>query len=265
VPLQAEASLGDVDAGARRWTVGRLEPGRSATLSVLVRVDAFGPFTGTAEVVLADQPDVDSVPADADARSDDAGSATVTAAASPRVQANLAVSQVARGPLLPGRRGSLVVTVTNLGPGVASGIAVTELLPAHLDFVSGGGDGWSCVPAAAGAVCHDLRDGFHGRRRPGETTPPLELVVAVEPDAPAHLTSTARVTSGVDDPQRSDDTAATQLQVDAAVTVARSTLATRLGGMAWVGLAVMVTGAGLVAAAVVLHRRARRRPHTIAG
>ena len=217
-PLLAEPTQGRFDAVARRWNVGALAPDASATLTLLARVDASGAVTNLAEVVEVRQHDSDSVPDDGDPRSDDAATATVTGASSPRVLADLAVTQAVAGALQPGRRGRLVVTVTNQGPGVASGIAVTASLPTGLAFVTGGGEVWACVPDATGAVCLDQRDGLAGRRVPGEATR-LEMVVAVAPDAPAELTATATVTSGVDDPQRADDTATTLIALRSAVRV----------------------------------------------
>jgi len=251
-PLRAEATQGAFDAVARRWNVGALPADASASLTLLARVDAAGAVTTMAEVVEVRQHDRDSVPDDADGRSDDAATVTVTALAAARVLADLAITQDVVGPFQPGRSGRLAVTVTNLGPGVASGIAVTETLPPGLAFVSGGGEDWSCVPDASGAVCLDLRDGLVGRRQPGESAR-LELVVAVAPDAPAELTATAVVTSGVDDPQRAGDTASTRIPLRSAVP--SQPLA---GGAAWIGLAVMAFGAGLLGTAAVLHRRARR-------
>jgi len=251
-PLLAEPSQGTFDAVGHRWNVGALAPGATATLSLLVRVDDPGLFTNTAEVTGLRQHDSDSVPDDADPRSDDAATAKVTGTAS-HVQADLAVSQAVAGPFTPGRRARLALAVTNQGPGVTSGIAVSEALPRGLSFVSGGGDGWTCEAAGGGAVCHDGRDGLQGRRHPGETTR-LELLVAVAPDAPAELTAVATVTSGVDDPKPSDDAVATRIRVGSG----DATPAPLAGAAAWVGLAVMVVGAGLLSAAAVLHRRARR-------
>jgi uncharacterized repeat protein (TIGR01451 family) len=251
-PLLAEPSQGTFDAVGRRWTVGALAPGAAATLSLLVRVDDAGAFTNTAEVAAVRQHDLDSVPDDADPRSDDAATSTVTGAAS-RVRADLAVSQVPAGPFPPGGRSRLALAVTNRGPGVASGIAVSAALPRGLSFVSGGGEGWTCAAAAGGAVCHDGRDGLQGRRHPGETTR-LELLVAVAPDAPAELTAVATVTSGVDDPQPADDAVATRVRIG----TGSATPVSLAGTAAWVGLAVMTVGAGLLGAAAVLHRRAGR-------
>jgi uncharacterized repeat protein (TIGR01451 family) len=251
-PLLIEPSQGAFDAVARRWNVGALAPGAAAKLSLLVRVDQAGSFTNMAEVTALRQHDLDSVPDDADPRSDDAATATVTGA-DPRVQADLAVSQAVAGPFTPGRRARLALAVTNEGPGVTSGIALSEALPRGLSFVSGGGDGWTCAAAAGGAVCRDGRDGLQGRRHPGETTR-LELLVAVAPDAPAELTAVATVTSGVDDPEPSDDAVATRIRVGSGA----ATPASLAGPAAWVGLAVMAVGAGLLGTAAVLHRRARR-------
>jgi uncharacterized repeat protein (TIGR01451 family) len=251
-PLLAEPSQGTFDGVGRRWSVGALAPGAAATLSLLVRVDDPGSFINTAEVTALRQHDLDSVPDDADPRSDDAATATVTGAAS-RVRADLAVSQALAGPFTPGRRGRLALAVTNQGPGVASGIALSEALPRGLSFVSGGGDGWTCEAAAGGAICRDGRDGLQGRWHPGETTR-LELLVAVAPDAPAELTAVATVTSGVDDPEPSDDAVATRIRVGSGA----ATPAPLAGPAAWVGLAVMAVGAGLLGTAAVLHRRVRR-------
>jgi uncharacterized repeat protein (TIGR01451 family) len=257
-PLLAEPSQGDFDAVARRWRVGELRPGASATLTLVVRVDDVGSYTNAAEVAEVKQHDLDSVPDDADPADDDTGVATVTGAATSRVEANLAVSQSVTTQFAPGRPGRLVVAVTNLGPGVASGLTVSESLPAGLTFVSGSGDGWSCGPTPGGAVCRDVRDGLHGRRHPGETVQ-LEVIISVAADAPAEGTVVTTVTSGVDDPDGSDDTVTTRVGVGTPA-AAPPSLA---GGAAWIGLAVMAVGAVLLGTAAVLHRRARRPTRTI--
>jgi uncharacterized repeat protein (TIGR01451 family) len=264
VPLDAVPGRGEFDALLRRWNVGALAPGESARLEVLVRVDTTGPVAAAAEVVGADQVDVDSVAADGDPRSDDLAQTTLSAGGQAPVRADLSVSQTTSGPMVPGGRGGLTVAVTNLGPGVASGIAVTLSLPPQLRFVSAGGDGWSCVPSGAGGECHLMRDGLSGRRGPGDATAPLAVVVDVAHDARGPLVSRAVVTSGVDDPRAADDVVDTPIEIDGgdggAAAFDRPLLG---GGLAWIGGATMGLGVAAVLLAAVLHRRSRRGPHTI--
>jgi large repetitive protein len=115
-----------------RWTVGDLPVGSSATLTVTARVDALGPITNTAEIVAADQQDRDSTPGNGVAAEDDQASVTIRAP-----EADLSVSKtVSNASPARGENVTFTVTATNSGPDTATGVALSDALPAGLTFVS---------------------------------------------------------------------------------------------------------------------------------
>ena len=128
VPLPAGLAFvstsGDYDPATGIWTVGAVDGDAAVTLDVVVRVDTASPATVTAEVVAADQPDVDSQPDNGDAAEDDQASATVTPQT---VDLALAMTvdepQPAAGDVV-----TFVITVTNESTTGATGVQVSSRL-----------------------------------------------------------------------------------------------------------------------------------------
>ena len=55
--------------------------------------------------------------------------------------------------LTPGGNVSYALVVNNAGPSQATGVSVTDTVPAGLSFVSAGGTGWACGQAAGLVTC----------------------------------------------------------------------------------------------------------------
>jgi len=129
--VSSNASQGNYDDGMGVWTVGTINSGEDATLEIVGTVQTIGAKTNTAEIVAADQDDVDSTP-DGGEDEDDLGSVTVT----PTV-ADISVTKTVND-ATPDRNQQITFTVivANAGPDQATGVAVTDLLPAGLNFVS---------------------------------------------------------------------------------------------------------------------------------
>ncbi len=164
------------------WTVGDLAIGESATLELTVRADADGTFTSIAQVSAANQPDVDSAPAndDGDQSEDDEAKASVTV--TPLIDLELDVTASAAN-VNVGDNVTLTFDLDNNGPSNGSGITVLPTLPTGLVYVSDTGNG-SYDPNTGLWTVGNLAAS-------GNTQ--LQIVVRVE--KPGALTASAQVAS----------------------------------------------------------------------
>jgi uncharacterized repeat protein (TIGR01451 family) len=104
-----------------------------------------------------------------------------------------AVTLSHRGDFTAGEAGSLQVGVRNAGSAATLGTtAVTVELPGSLRFVSGGGGGWACGPASAGAICERAV-----AIQPGASSP-FEVQVRPTADAVPRATAVATVATEED-------------------------------------------------------------------
>jgi len=126
------ASQGAYVSGTGLWTVGTIDSGADAMLEIVGTVETIGAKTNTAEVVAADQADVDSTPDDGEPDDDDFDSVTLTPAV-----ADISITKSVNDDT-PDRNQDITFTiiVANAGPDQATGIVVEDLLPAGLNFVS---------------------------------------------------------------------------------------------------------------------------------
>lgn len=106
------------------WTVDSLAPGASETLNLTALVNATGELINTVSVTATEyDPDMTNNYA--------------TAALNGRALADIAVQKtVLLTPINNGQSTNFTVTVTNNGPNDATGVAVTDILPAALTIVS---------------------------------------------------------------------------------------------------------------------------------
>ena len=124
-------SQGVFVAGTGIWTVGTLDIDANATLDIWAKVTAPGTATNVAEVTHSDQSDPNSTPGNGPGEDDYA-----TASVTPNVN-DLGVAKTASSNN-PDVHSKVTYTIvaTNLTGTDATGVKVTDLLPAALTFVS---------------------------------------------------------------------------------------------------------------------------------
>jgi uncharacterized repeat protein (TIGR01451 family) len=155
--VSSTASQGAYDAGSGAWTVGTLPVGGSATLELVVTVDATGEITNTAQVSAAGQDDADSTPNNGDATEDDQDDAVVEVA--PLIDLEL-TKELGTAPTYVGGDATFEISVTNRGPSDATGVVVTDRPGEGLSFVDsddpaafdGATGAWTVGDLAVGAT-----------------------------------------------------------------------------------------------------------------
>jgi large repetitive protein len=130
--VSATPSQGTYDDETGIWIVGELNAEAAATLELVVTAAELGSRVNSAEVTAADQPDLNSTPGNNDPDENDQDSIVVLVGG---VDLELTKSADLTAPSV-GEDVVFTITVSNLGPNDATGIEVTDLLPAGLDFVS---------------------------------------------------------------------------------------------------------------------------------
>src|SRR5262249_31762643 len=123
--VSATAAPGTYDAGTGTWTVGALPVSASGTLTLVASVNTPGIIVNTASKTA--QTEADPNPAN------DRSSISLNAIDTADTRAARATS--APAPAVD-QQVTFIVTATNLGPTLATGVAVTDQLPAGLTFVS---------------------------------------------------------------------------------------------------------------------------------
>jgi large repetitive protein len=120
------------NSGTGIWTIGNLNSSSTAQLQIVATVASTGVKTNSAEVTAANEGDLDSTPNNNNSQEDDQASVSVT----PQV-ADLSVTKtVSNATPNKNENVTFTITVANAGPDSATNVAVTDLLPAGLTFVS---------------------------------------------------------------------------------------------------------------------------------
>lgn len=130
--VSANPSVGTYDPVSGIWLIPTLGATASATLPIVVTYDTPMMITNTAEVIAADQSDVDSTPGNNAANEDDQASVRLTPAT-----ADLSLTKtVSTATPNLGQSVAFTVTLANAGPDAATRVTVLDLLPADVAFVS---------------------------------------------------------------------------------------------------------------------------------
>jgi len=149
---------GAYDPATGVWTIGDLAVGASVSMEFVVTVDEPGTFTNEAEVTAANEEDSDSVPGDGEG--DDWDDAVVVATVDPPVIIDLELTKDVSPPAVQvGEETTFTISVVNQGPDDATGVEVTDTLPAGLTYVSDNAGGaydpatgvWTIGDLAVGA------------------------------------------------------------------------------------------------------------------
>ena len=123
--VSATPSQGSYDNVSGMWTVGTVSPGVPQTLSITATVVSPAAQTNTATISDADQFDPNT------------GNNTASATETPQQAADLLlIKTVSDATPNVGDQIIFTITVTDAGPDAATGVQVTDLLPAGLTFVA---------------------------------------------------------------------------------------------------------------------------------
>ncbi len=150
---------------------------------------------------------------------DGTGGQTATAATTPGVSggadcADLSITKTGPATVAAGGSTTYTLTVANAGPAAATGVSVTDTLPAGVTFVSATGTGWSCTATGNTSVTCT---------RPsvpsGGTAPAIAVVVTAQAQS-GTMNNTAAVTATTPDPVTSNNTASTSTTVTASADLA---------------------------------------------
>ena len=133
--------------------------------------------------------------------------------------ADLSIVKAHTGPVRIGDLLTFTLAVANAGPTQATGVTVSDPLPAGLTYVSADGTGWTCAESAATVTC-DLAAAL----APGASAPPITVVVTVEVAAYPTADNVATVGSATPDSHPADNTSTDPVDVPALVdlTIAKS-------------------------------------------
>lgn len=130
--LDQATDTGVFTPGTGIWMVQSLAPGASTNLRIRARVDSVDAADNVAEVIAADQFDVDSTPANNVAAEDDQASVGFQIAS-----ADLSISKTVNNASPDvGENVTFTIVVSNAGPNAATGVTVQDPLPLGVDFVS---------------------------------------------------------------------------------------------------------------------------------
>ncbi len=174
------------------WTIGSLPNGATATLALVANVTASGTYVNTA--AKSAESEFDPNP------SNDSAVAGVVAGGGGSPAADLGILKLdSPDPVRAGETLTYTLVVTNRGPNDATGVTVTDPLPAGVSFVSAAPSQGACGGAATVACA------LGGLGAGNSAT--VSIVVAVSAAAVPSVTNTATVAANEPDPNPGDDVA----------------------------------------------------------
>jgi uncharacterized repeat protein (TIGR01451 family) len=186
--VSATASQGSYDAGSGVWTIGSVANGASTTLTVVAAVSLPGNLTNTASIANATEHDPNPA--------NNSGGVTVNGQASDiQLLKGVDNANPVRGDTV-----TFTITASNNGPSAATGVQVTDALPAGLTFVSASTSQGSYVDATGIWTVGNLAASGAG------ATATLTVIATVDTDS--GFTNTATL-SGLDqtDPSPANNSA----------------------------------------------------------
>jgi len=155
--VSASADNGIYSDNTASWTIPSLPAGETATLDIVIVVNEAGTIENSAEVIAADQPDTDSEPGNADENEDDQASCVHEG-----IQIDLELDKtVDLTEVNVGDQVTYTIEVCNEGPSDATGVQVSDNLPAQVAFVSTSGTydpatGIAEIGAIAAGACASI-------------------------------------------------------------------------------------------------------------
>jgi len=135
--VSASPSQGSFDDNSMTWNVDTLAPGATATMTINATTTANGILENCAEVMTADEQDIDSTPGNGVDNGEDDQDCVPTEHDRPEPDVDIEVEKTA-STLSPefGEAFTYTITVTNNGPDEATNLVVTENLPAGISYIS---------------------------------------------------------------------------------------------------------------------------------
>lgn len=292
VTLLSGTGDGSLDVASGVWTVGDLAPGSSATIIVESTLDAVGRHVNVADVATHDETDIDSTPGNGQVGEDDDDDAAVSTSLID-VELNKLVDGV-DGPVDRERGDTITYTIqveakaaTDDGVVLSdvTGLAVSDVVPAAVTFVSAAGDG--TYDATTGEwLIGDLAAG---------SSASLDIVATINADSPVEFVNVAEVVrhdqpdidstpgNGPQDPVEDDDdqvvvkvpTVESEVEENTTTTTPATTTTTpggdvgggdelpetgaESGWLSWVGILVLILGVDLLIMSTSIDRLRGRR------
>ena len=221
---------GVASGGTVTWNLGMVATGATTAVTVTVHVDIARTLDlSNTATVTSDTSDPDG--------SNNAATAVTPVTPAVGATADLSITKAdSADPVTAGTDLTYALTVHNAGPSDAIVVVVTDPLPAGTSFVSASGGGTEL----AGTVTWAL-----GTVPNGGTTA-VTVTVHVGAAQLAGLSNTANVTSGVSDPDGTNNSATepTAVAANANLSVVKTTAATTVTAGAQVSYTITVTNAG---------------------